>query len=140
MKKVAYWAIAAIFLCLTPACNRRDFITNKVKEVVIFNTTALNKPTLNMTSADVLNCSKLVISNRVQLDLIKNARKKNGVVLWKGSVKGIVVYEDGATENLRISDYGGFFMKENEQQVYQVVEGRDAWEQLLDSFLGTAIP
>lgn len=68
------------------------------------------------------NVSTLKIKQDEVIPILKSAKKNEGIHLWKGHLLGRVIFEDGTTHYLKISNYGGFFYDITNDNLYQIEE------------------
>lgn len=77
-------------------------------------------------------------NNSIELDLesskklLKAAKSTNEWYIWKGHKEGVLTYKDGSSEQLRVSNYGGFFHSEEYDKIFNIPEEyRDDWNELV---------
>jgi hypothetical protein len=57
--------------------------------------------------------------------------------LWKWAITGVIKYDDGKSESIKISRYGGFFKRFNSGRYYIFFDdnSRESWKVIINNFL-----
>ncbi len=106
----------------------------KIKEIVLYYETVFKTD----SGIDSILKEKVhtYTDSNVML-LLEKAKRTNEFFLWKGSISGVIIYENGDSTKLKISRYGAYFMNLTENQSYSFPnkELKNQWIEFINSFL-----
>jgi hypothetical protein len=108
----------------------------KIKEVILYYE-ASPKTDSSSTSSSWVKPKSYTDSKTIQLFEIAKPTKE--FFLWKGSIGGVVFYDNGDSSQLKISRYGAYFINLNQNQAYSFsnTDSKKRWQEFVESFLNS---